>query len=121
MMISATILDASLAPVFEYHTEIDQLRLMILAESREDRVRQKGATWAEGGVAHFGKACVDKFNAAQEQAPDLEKELTDTVMALWLYQSLFMGIKAESFMKTNLDLRISPDGTVQSTSQSIEE
>lgn len=121
MMISATILDKSLAPVFEYHTEIDQLRLMIMAESREDHVRQKGATWAAGGVAYFGKECVDKFNASPGQTPDLQKEITDTVMALWLYQSLFMGVKAESFMKTNLELRIAPDGTVQSTNQRIEE
>ena len=118
MMISATVLDETLAPIFEYHTEVDQLRLMILAESREDNVRQKGAQWAAGGVSHCGKEFINKFHASNEPAPDFEMEAANIALALWLYQSIFLGVKAESFMKTDLEFFITPDGIVQSNSHS---
>lgn len=119
MLINITVLDDAFSPVFKYQTEINQLNLMIIAESREKMVKEKGAEWTAGGVTFCGKQLVEKFNASNKKNPDLQKEATETAMALWLFQSIYCGVTAESFMKTNLDLRISPDGTVQSTSHPI--
>jgi hypothetical protein len=121
MLISATLLGESLTPVFEYHTELDPLPLMAIAESREGHLRYKGAEWAAASVSQFGKAFINTLSELTTSSPNLQKEVADIVMALWLYQSLFMNVKAESFSKANLELLISPDGTVKSTSHRVEE
>ena len=118
MMISATILNDNLGTVFEYHTEIDPLSLLIIIESRQDHARYKGAEWTENSINGYGRTFLDKFKASQEQTPDLQIEITDIVMAVWLHQSLFMGVKTATFIKTNLELKILSDGTVQATSHS---
>ena len=116
MLISATILDETLSPVFEYHTEIDPLSLLTIIESRQDHARYKGAEWTENSINGYGKTFLDKFKASQEQPPDLQTEVADIVMAIWLHQSLFMGVKTATFIKTNLELKILSNGSVQAIS-----
>lgn len=121
MMISVTVMDETLASVFEYHTEIHPLRIMILAESREAEARRRGVEWTINRINYAGKYLVDTVKTSHTRTLDLQKEVTDIVMALWLHQSIFMDFKTKSFMKANLELRILSDGTVQSISHPIEE
>ena len=118
MLISATILDETLSPVFEYHTEIDPLPLLNITENRQDKARHKGADWTQNNINSCGKAFLNKLKASQEQTPNFQMEVTDIVMALCLHQSLFMGIETATLIKTHLELKILSDGTVHASSHS---
>lgn len=116
MLISAAILDETLAPVFEYHTEINPQRIFMLAEDRETEAHQRGVEWSINRINLAGKHLVDTVAASSADATVLQNEIENIVVALWVYQSLFMNVNAKSFTKANLELKISSDGTVQSTS-----
>lgn len=115
MLISLIVVNEAGVSVFEYHTEIHPLRLIILAESRKAEARTQGKAWAAGNIRFYGKRFVDACYSSREVNPDLQTEAADVVMALWLHQTLFMSVSTKTFTQADLELRISPNGAVQST------
>ena len=125
MLINATILDETLAPVFEYHTEINPLRvfeLVELADNAANETRQRGVEWSIDRIHLAGKQMVDAVAATPESNDTyLQTRIENIMVALWVHESLFTNNQTTSRIKTNFELKISPEGRVQSTSLYIEE
>jgi hypothetical protein len=92
-------------------TCVDPVALMVMAESREALVRAKGAEFAMGAVPHFAAELVAlvKANAAQKA---LEMSALNVAMAAWLADSVFGGLTAEEFVRSDLRFTLLPTGAV---------
>lgn len=125
MLISATILDETLTPVFEYHTEINPLRvfeLVELADNAANETRQRGVEWSIDRIHLAGKQMVDAVAATSESNDTyLQTRIENIMVALWVHESLFTNNQTTSRIKTNFELKIYPAGRVQSTNLYIEE
>lgn len=103
-------LDGKIA--FEGQVKIDPLKLMILAESREEFVRSKGRTFAEGAVPFWA---TQAFKAAMGEGDhdELHQLTVNVAMSAWLFDSIYDGITAEQFMGFNLHFTLLPSGAVK--------
>ena len=98
---------------FEGEVKVDPLKLMILAESREDLVRSKGRVYAEGAVPFWA---AEAFKAARSggDADELHRLTLNVAVAAWLVASLYDDVGAEQFVRSNLHFTLLPNGSVKS-------
>ncbi len=112
MLIETRVLNEAQILVFHARTQIDALNLMILAESREDLVRQKGAIWAAGVIPFLGQELI-KVMRSEQLGDAIDKAAIDVAMAAWLSESIYEGLDAETFVQSNLEFTMMPGGAVK--------
>lgn len=112
MFIKTRVLDEKWNPVFEAETEVDAIYLMLVSESREELVRSKGADWAAGAIPFFGQELINAMKSGQQGHP-IEKAAIEVAMAAWLFDSIYGGLDAEAFVKSNLEFTMMPGGAVK--------
>ncbi|SMG61528.1 hypothetical protein SAMN06265784_1232 [Paraburkholderia susongensis] len=87
---------------------------MLVAESKEDLVREKGEEWAAGAIPFFGGELINVMKAG-ELGKAVDKAAIELAMAVWLFDSIYCGLSPEVFVKCDLDLTMWHDGTVVCT------
>jgi hypothetical protein len=97
---------------FFVQTDIPILRLMIMAESREDLARKKGREFTEGSIPFFMSELVKSISASAPQST-IEKCLYDLAMMAWIVDSVFNMVSAEEFVKTHLVFSFLQGGAVK--------
>jgi hypothetical protein len=112
MRIETRVIDVSGRVAFEGATEVDALALMVMAESREDLARSKGRAFTEGAIPFFGAQLVEAARSGKGQA-ELEKAAIEVALVAWLVDSIYDGVGAEAFMKSNLRFTMYPGGAVK--------
>ena len=97
---------------FEGHVSVDPLKLMIMAEAKEDFVRSKGREFAEGAVPFWA---AEAFKAAMNGGSDdeLHRMTLNVAMSAWLAASIYDGVTAEQFLSSNLHFTLLPEGAVK--------
>lgn len=112
MQITTVVLDEAGAPRFNAEVQVDPISLMVLAETREDLVRSKGAEWAAGAIPFWGKQLADAAVSARPQA-EIEQVAIQVAIAAWLFDSVYGGIEAELFAHSDLHFTVTPQGAVK--------
>ena len=114
MLIKTRVLDKSLQTVFQAHTEISAENLIEVARSREALVRSKGANWAADAIPVFGKRLIDLMRS-QTLGDEVDNAAIQVAMAAWLYDSIYGGLDADTFVRSDLQFTMRPDGAVEYT------
>lgn len=112
MQITAVVLDEAGVPRVNAEVQVDPISLIVLAETREDLVRRKGAEWAAGAIPFWGKQLADAAVSERPQA-EIEQAAIQVAIAAWLFDSVYGGIDAELFVHSNLHFTVTPQGAVQ--------
>ena|ERR1035437_10161836 len=112
MIIKTKVLDDSFTPIFVAQTEIDALSLMTTAESREAFAREKGQAFTAGAIPYFGQELI-KCMQAGKHGDSIENEAIQVAMVAWLHDSIYGGVTAESFVKSDLEFTMTLDGIVK--------
>jgi len=112
MRIETQAVDEAGQLVFRGQTEVDALALMVMAETRESLARSKGRAFTEGAIPFFGAQLVEAARLGKGQA-EVDKAAVDVALAAWLVDSIYGGVTAEVFMKSNLRFTMYPGGAVK--------
>lgn len=112
MRIETRVLDGSGRVAFEVGTEVDALALMVMAETREDLARSKGRAFTEGAIPVLGAQLAEAARLGKDQAA-LEKAALEVALVAWLVDSIYGGVTAEAFMKSNLRFTMYPGGAIK--------
>ena len=112
MVITAIVLDQNGNPMREVEVPVDPISIMVLAETREEVMRSKGAGWAAGMISYLGKQLADIAAADSSQA-EVENAAIQVAIASWLYDSIYGNLEAELFAKSNLHFIVSREGAVK--------
>lgn len=92
--------------------QVDALRLMLVAEDREENTRRRGRVWAAGAVPFFAQELLKAIQTGQpRESQDLQA--TNVAMSAWLYDSIYVGVTAEQFVRSDLTFVLLPDGAVE--------
>lgn len=111
MAIEAYVMDGAGQPKLLKRTTVDPIALMVMAESREELVRSKGQQFAQGAVPHFGAELIEAVSN-NLPAKDLERIAINVAMSAWLADSIYGGLSAEAFAKSDLRFTMYPGGAV---------
>src|SRR5262249_47517391 len=114
MLIKTIVLDKSCNPVFQSQVEVDALYLMIAAESREQLCREKGAEFTAGWIPFLGKELIKEMESGKRGDP-IDYAAINIALAAWLFGSIYGGIDAEAFRKSDLEFTITHEGIVKYT------
>jgi hypothetical protein len=112
MRIETRAVDEAGQLVFQGRTEVDALALMVMAESRESLARSKGRAFTAGAIPFFGAQLVEAARSGKEQH-ELKKAALDVALFAWLVDSIYDGVTAEAFMKSDLRFTMLPGGAVK--------
>lgn len=112
MRIETQVVDEAGRLVFQGQTEVDALALMVMAETRENLAHSKGRAFTEGAIPFFGAQLVEVARSGKSQA-EVENAALDVALAAWLADSIYGGVTAEAFMKSNLRFTMYPGGAVK--------
>ena len=112
MLIKVSVVDTFWNPVFTAQTEINPVALMVVAEQREEMAREKGVDWIHGAITFFGQELVKVMSTMQENKT-IEKAALELAQVTWLFDSIFCGLSAESFVQSDLQFTVTPDGIVK--------
>ena len=112
MIIKTRILDNSFRPIFDAETEIDALRLMITAESREAFALEKGEKFTAGAIPFFGQALIKDMQSGK-RGDAIDLAAVNVALVAWLHDSIYGGVSAESFVKCDLEFTMTQEGIVK--------
>ena len=112
MFIKTRVLDESLNTVFQAHTEISAHNLIEVATSREGLARSKGPSWAADAIPVFGKRLIALMRSAT-LGEEVDNAAIQVAMAAWLYDSIYGGVDADTFARSDLQFTMLPDGAVE--------
>jgi hypothetical protein len=112
MLIKTRVLDESLNAVFQAHTKISAHNLIEVAKSREALARSKGPTWAADAIPVFGKMLIN-LTRSETLGDEVDNAAIQVAMAAWLYDSIYCGLDADTFARSDLQFTMLPDGTVE--------
>ncbi|MTV56381.1 hypothetical protein [Pseudoduganella buxea] len=93
-------------------TQVDALRVIIMAESREEEARKRGRTWTKGVVPFFAQKLIAaaKDNMSKDE---VEMHAANAAMAAWLCDSIYDGVTAEAFTRSDIVFTLLPNGAVK--------
>lgn len=112
MLVKTVVLDSNMQEVFAHEMEINALRLMVAAESREEQARKKGAEWTSGAIPFFGGELINAIRG-KHSADKVEQQAINVAMCAWLFDSIYCGVTAEAFAKSDLVFTMLPGGAVK--------
>ena len=97
---------------FEGSVQVDALKLMVLAESKEELTRSKGQAFTEGAVPFWAAELV---TAAKDghSTDELDRLSLNVAMSAWLAASLYGGVSSDDFVRSNLHFTLLPNGAVK--------
>lgn len=112
MDIAITIMDETGGIVHRSQQTVDGLMLTVVSEPRQDMAREKGPDWTHGAITFFGR---ELANATKLRLPSIEidRSVMSLAVAVWVFGSVFEGLTAEQFVKSDLAFTITPDGMVR--------
>ncbi|KQN69232.1 hypothetical protein ASF04_13015 [Duganella sp. Leaf61] len=92
--------------------QVDALRLMLLAEDREENTGRRRHVWAAGAVPFFAQ---ELWKAIQTGQPRERQNLqaTNVAISAWLHDSIYVGVTPEQFVRSDLTFGLLPDGAVK--------
>ncbi|MEQ1682094.1 MAG: hypothetical protein ABL916_00490 [Burkholderiaceae bacterium] len=112
MLIKTRVLDESLDAVFEAHTEISAPNLIEIARSREALALSKGQDWTADAIPVFGKMLID-LTRSGALGSEVDSAAIQVAMAAWLHDSIYCGLDADTFERSDLEFTMLQDGTVR--------
>jgi len=112
MRIETQAVDEAGQLVFRGQMDVDALNLMVMAETRENLARSKGRAFVEHMISSFGAQLVEAAKSGQGQS-EVDKAAMTVAMAAWLMDSIYGGVTAEAFMKSDLRFTMFPGGAVK--------
>jgi len=113
MKVITLVLNAEGEPHFQSEDTFDFQNLLLVAKSREQEVREKGANWTAGGISFFGTEVVKAVNTGEHD--DVSKAIIQMLMVSWLFDSQFCSMTADHYLKSDMKFTISADGIVART------
>lgn len=93
-------------------TEVDALRLTIMAESREEEARSRGRAWTAGAVPFFAQELIAAAKAKKSKT-EVEMHAANAAMAAWLCDSIYDGVTAEVFTQSDIVFTLLSNGAVK--------
>jgi len=93
-------------------TEVDSLRLTIMAESREAEARKRGRAWTADAVPFFAQELIAASKAGKPMK-EIEMHATNAAMAAWLCDSICDGVTAEVFTQSDIVFTLLSNGAVK--------
>jgi len=112
MLIRVYSMDENMQTKLVGQTEVDALRLTIMAESREDEARKRGRDWTAGAVPFFAQELIAAAKAKKTNT-EIEMHAANAALAAWLCDSIYDGVIAEVFTKSDLVFTLLPNGAVK--------
>jgi hypothetical protein len=114
MLIQTKAVDGAGRITFEGQTEVDPVALMLMAESREDLALSKGRAYTEGAVPFLAAQLIEAARAGRGD-DELRKAAIEVALVAWLADSIYGGVSAAEFMRSNLHFTMLPGGAVKYT------
>jgi len=111
MQVTTLVLNEAGDPHFRAEDQIDLGHFFEMAATREQKVRDMGAEKAAGAIPFWGSEVVKAVNIGEND--DVTKAIYPMVMAAWLYDSIFCGVKDAQYRESSLEFTIWANGTVQ--------
>lgn len=112
MLISVYTMNEALQKKLVGQTQIDPLRLMIMAEPREQEARRRGRVWTAGAVPFFAQELITATKA-NKPSKEVEMQAANAAMAAWLCDSIYDGVTAESFAQSDIVFTLLSNGAVK--------
>lgn len=112
MLIRVFSMDEEMQTELVGETSVDALRLTIMAESREEEARRRGRTWTEGAVPFFAQELIAAAKTRKSKK-EVEMHAANAAMAAWLCDSIYDGVTAELFTRSDLVFTLLPNGAVK--------
>lgn len=91
---------------------VDAVGLMVMAESREAEARKRGREWTAGAVPFFAQQLI-AATRARKSKKEIEMQAVNAAMAAWLCDSIYDGVTAELFVRSDLVFTLLPNGAVK--------
>lgn len=113
MNVTTLVLNEAGDPHFRAEDQIDLGHFFTMAEEREQKVRDMGAEKAAGAIRFWGSEVVKAVETGE--SADVTKAIIPMVMAAWLYDSIYFGVKAAQYRDSNLEFTIWANGMVKHT------
>ncbi|MBC7622325.1 MAG: hypothetical protein H7232_02945 [Aeromicrobium sp.] len=109
MIIDIQLLDKSRKVICKQIADMDALKLMVVSEKAEALVLKLGAEKSRQFIA---VSCIELGEAIQDQLPEevVSARVCNAVMFTWLYESIYCGLTADTFITSDLKFRIFADG-----------
>ena len=112
MLISVYRMDETMQTKLVGETEVDALRLTIMAESREAEARKRGRAWTEGAVPFFAEELIAAAKA-KKPTTEIEMHTANAAMAAWLCDSIYNGVTADIFIQSDIVFTLLSNGAVK--------
>lgn len=111
MEITTLVLNAAGDPHFRAVDQIEPGHFFKMASEREQMVRDMGAEKAAGAIPFWGSEVVKAVNTGE--SADVTKAIIPMVMAAWLHDSVYLGVKDEQYRQSRLEFTIWANGIVK--------
>ena len=112
MLIRIYRLDENSQKTLMAELHVDALRLMLVAEDREENTRRRGRVWAAGAVPFFAQELLKTIQTRQPRERQ-NLQATNVAMSAWLHDSIYVGVTPEQFVRSDLSFVILADGAVE--------
>lgn len=112
MLISVYRMDETMQTKLIGATEVDALRLTIMAESREAEARKRGRAWTAGAVPFFAEELIAAAKAKKSKS-EIEMHAANAAMAAWLCDSIYDGLTADVFIQSDIVFTLLSNGAVK--------
>lgn len=112
MLIRVYSMDEDMLTTLEGETHVDPLRLTIMAEPREAEARKRGRAWTAGAVPFFAQELI-AASKARKSKKEIEMHAANAAMAAWLCDSIYDGVTAEVFTKSDIVFTLLSNGAVK--------
>lgn len=113
MKVTTLVLNANGEPHFQGEDQFNIEQLFEIFKTREQISRDNGAEWTAGAIAFWGGEVVKAVNIGEDD--DVSEAIYNILMGAWLFDSLYCGITAAQYLKSDMKFTIAADGAVAHT------
>ncbi|WP_019303584.1 hypothetical protein [Xanthomonas oryzae] len=114
MKVTTILLDTAGEIAHRMAISMNALMLTVAAEARQDMARDHVADWAAGAVTFFGTEILKAFQSNKpDRDREMERSMMSLAMAVWVCDSVYGGLAAETFVASDLRFTITHDGIVR--------
>ncbi|MFZ6723595.1 hypothetical protein [Undibacterium sp. Ji49W] len=110
MNVTTLVLNTNGDPHFQSEEQYNIENLFEVAKEREMAVRQEGREWAAGAIPFFGKELVNAVKTGEHK--DVSNAIIQMLMATWLFDFVYCGATAASYIKSDIEFTVAHDGSV---------
>lgn len=113
MKVTTLVLNKIGEPHFRSEDQFNIEELFEIAKPREQIFRSRGAELTAGAVTYFGSEVIKAVDSGEHN--DVTKAIIQLLMATWLFDSLYSGVTAALYLKSDMEFTIAADNTVVHT------